>query len=135
MVFDPNTVVALNDIAELLSISQELLMMEVTFKKATDIDNGEAKIPAKKALRAIRITAKELLYAVFKTRSGELTSQQLQEVRDACVSKIERAIVHAKILAKSEREAFAGSAAKGNVIQIRVVAPLERLVADWCRHP
>lgn len=134
MNFDQNTVEVLNDIARLLCISQELRKMELTFKNATDIDNGAAKVPARKVLMRTQAAGKSLLTSVFKAKGGEFTGAQLLEARSAVARPIERVIRHAKTLAKFEHAAYAGGTAKGNVIQIRVVAPLECLVADWRRQ-
>ncbi|MGK5049824.1 hypothetical protein ACQ4WP_28650 [Janthinobacterium sp. GB4P2] len=125
----PGYLPAMDEIAMLLFITQELRKMSVTFANSPEIEKRDADAPASVALKAIGSVAQSLVVPLFLKSSKR--EPMLAAARKEGVKKLDIAVKNAGILANMERQAFAGTAARGDNIQVQVIGRLEVILESW----
>lgn len=120
---------AMDEVATLLLVTQELRKMALTFAKSPELDKRDADAPASAALRAISSVAQSLMAPLFQKNSKR--ESMLIAARKKGIKRLEIAITNAAVLAEMERQAFAGTAARGDNIQMQVIDRVDQIVASW----
>ena len=127
--FDADTLHVMDQVATLLLISRKLREMAPTFENSPDLDKSQASPDARDVLIFARETGRDLMDAVF--RQSNRRGEYLANVRRKQSSNLDDAIGAALRLAELEREALAGSGAKGDFIEKTVLEPLRGLKRVW----
>lgn len=120
---------AMDEVAVLLFVTQELRKMALTFTNSPEIDKRDADAPATVALKAISAVAQSLMAPLFQKAATR--EAMLLAARKKGVKKLEVAIKNISVLAEMERQAFASSAARGDNIQVQIIDRINEIVVAW----